>query len=105
LSHAIRSIHVVRAVHEQAVKVQRRGLVAQLVVDLDDDAVANVGLDLGDGPLAVDADDGARERTVRVGRHPGDVEVVVDRGRGSDAGDGGQSCHLGEDGHARRVCV
>lgn len=85
LRHAHRAVHVRGAVHEEAVKVQRGRLVAKLVVDIDDNAIANVCLNARNGPLVVDANDGTRERSVWVGRDPSDVEVIVDSGRTGEA--------------------
>lgn len=63
-------------VHEEAVEVQRGRLVAQLVVHIDDDVVADICIDARDGPLAVDADGGAVESAVGIDRDPANVEVV-----------------------------
>lgn len=65
--------------------MQRGRLVAQLVVDIDDNAIANVGLNARNGPLVVDANDGTRKRSVWVGCDPSDVEVIVDGGRTGEA--------------------
>lgn len=70
------AIHVDGAIHEEAVEVQRGRLVAQLVVHIDDDVVADVCIYARDGPLAVDADGGAVEGAVGIGRDPANVEVV-----------------------------
>lgn len=69
-----------RAVLVNAVKMQRSRLVTELVVDVDDDTIADVCLDMRNGPLVIDADDGTRERSVRIGSDPSDVEVVADGG-------------------------
>lgn len=90
LGNASRAIHVVGAVLEQAVKVQRGALVAELVVDVDDEAVAHVDLETRNGPLAVDANDGTLHGAVRVGGDPGDVEVM------GDGGGVGERCCAGE---------
>lgn len=81
-----------RAVLVNAVKMQRSRLVTKLVVEVDDNAIADIGLDARNGPLVVDANDGTRERSVWIGRDPSYVEVVVDGGsadkaqRGSEQG-------------------
>lgn len=83
-----------RAVLVNAVKMQRSRLVTKLVVDVDDDAIADIGLDLRNGPLVVDANDGTRERSVWIGRDPSDVEVVVDGSCAGEAQRGSeQSCY------------
>lgn len=41
LHNSTGAIHVIGAILEQSMKVQRRGLVAEAVVGVDDDAVAN----------------------------------------------------------------
>lgn len=85
LRHTDRAVHVCGAVHEEAVEMQRGRLVAKLVVDIDDDAIANIGLNARNGPLVVDANDGTRKGSVWVGRDPSDVEVIVDGGRTGEA--------------------
>ena len=69
---------------EQAVEVQRSRLVSQLVRDVNDDVVTNVGGDRRQRPLSVYTNGAPVERTIRVGGHPGHVEIVANSG-GSDA--------------------
>lgn len=85
LRHAHRTIHMCRTVLINAVKMQRSRLVTKLVVDVDDDTIADIGLDPRNGPLVIDANDGTRERSVWIGRDPSDVEVVVDGGSAGKA--------------------
>lgn len=80
MRHTHRTIHVRRAVLVNAVKMQRRRLVTKLVVEVDDDTIADIGLNARNGPLVIDANDGTRERCVWIGSDPSDVEVVVDSG-------------------------
>lgn len=95
-----RPVHVRGPVHEKAVEMERGRLVAQLVVDIDDDAVSYVGLNAWNRPLAVDADDGPLMRAIWIRRDPSDVEVVCDGGGRDEAQRGGQQkrCWLGEHG-------
>lgn len=67
--------------HEETVEVQGGGLVVQQVEHVNDEPVANVDADGGNRPLPVDADGWTVCHAVGVGRDPGDVEVVRDRGR------------------------
>lgn len=71
---------MVRPILEQAVKVQRGRLIAELVIQVDDYAVAEIALKGGNRPFAVDANDGPLEGGVRIGSDPSDVEIVVDGG-------------------------
>src|SRR3569833_3708451 len=57
-------------------EMERRRFVAELVVGVNDDAVADVGCDVRDGPLAVDANGWAIEESIRVSGQPRDVEIV-----------------------------
>ena len=56
--------------------MQRSRLIAELVVDVDNDPIANSGFDAWDGPFSVDSDDGSVSQTIRVSRDPADNEVV-----------------------------
>lgn len=60
--------------------MQRSRLVTERVLDIDDDLVADVGGDLWDGPLSVDANGGTIKGTVWIGRDPANIEVVRDGG-------------------------
>ena len=74
------AVHLVGAILEEAVEVQRGGLIAEIVVDVDNDGVVDVGVDGRDGPLAVDANGLALKGAVWVGRDPSDGKVVGDDG-------------------------
>lgn len=83
LNHTSRTIHVVASVHVEAVEMQRGGLVAQVVVGIDDDPVTNVDLDTRNRPLAIDSNNWTLVGTVRVSSDPANVEVIFPRGSGS----------------------
>lgn len=87
-----RPVHMGGTLHEQAVKMQRGGLVAERVEDIDYQLVALVDVDGRNRPLAVDADDRAVGRTVRVGREPAYLEVVGHRGGPGQEGVPGETC-------------
>ena len=70
-----------RPLHEETMEMQGRGLVAQLVIDVHDDAVANVHDHRRQRPCPIDANDGPHEGAVRVGEYPGHIEVICDRRR------------------------
>lgn len=78
MRYARGAVHVVGAIHEQAVEMQRGRLVTKLVVDVNDNSVAEVHIDCWDRPLAVDTNDRAFKGTIRVGSNPANVEVVCD---------------------------
>lgn len=64
------------AIHEEAMEMKGRRLIAEMIMHVYHDVVANIGVDPGDRPFAIDADRWALERTVRIRGHPADVEVV-----------------------------
>lgn len=72
------------------------GLVAQVVLDVDNNGVANIGPDRGAGPLVVHTNDGARE-AIRSCPNPVDRPVV---GHDGGVGDDRQAAeaHRGEGG-------
>lgn len=60
-------------------------VISELVVDIDDQAIALGDIDGRDWPLSIDTDGRPVEQTIRVGRDPGYVVVVDDRSRSSEA--------------------
>lgn len=73
-----------RSILVQAVEMQRRALVAQRVLDIDNHAIA-LGSDNGfNRPLSIDAHDRARLLAIRIRVRPCDVEVVRDSRAMSD---------------------
>lgn len=76
LSNLGGTVHVVGPVHEEAVEVESGALVAELILDIDDELVANSGSHNRQWPLAVDANGWSLEQSIWVGSNPGDVEVV-----------------------------
>lgn len=80
LRDLIRTVHVCRPIHVQAMKVQRRRLVSERVLDIDDELVALGDPDGWDGPLSVDANDGTGLHAIRVRIHPRYIKVVSNGG-------------------------
>jgi hypothetical protein len=76
LSNANNSVHLVRAIHEKAVKVQRSALIAEVIVQADDDSVADSGFYARNWPLSIDTDNRSRVKTVRVPEDPAYIEVI-----------------------------
>lgn len=74
------SVHVIGAIHVKSVEVNRGRLIAQIILQVDDDPVAHGGLDSRQWPLAIDANGGSVELSIRVGGHPACCKVV-DPGR------------------------
>jgi hypothetical protein len=73
-----RAIHMRRSVLVQTMKMQRRALVAQRVLDIDNDTVSFRSDNGFNRPLAIDAHDRARLLAIRIRVRPCDVEVVCD---------------------------
>lgn len=71
-------VHVRGGVLEQAVEVQRGGLVPEGVDDIDDDPVADICLNARNRPFAIDSYHRSICLSIGIGRHPPDVEVVRD---------------------------
>ena len=69
---------MVGTLHQQAVEMKTGGLVAELVVEMDDNLVVHIGVDGGNRPLAVDSNDRPLESTIWIRRGPSDVEVIGD---------------------------
>lgn len=78
LRYARWAVHVVGAIHEQAMEMQRCRLVTKLVVNVNDDSVAEVHVNCWDRPLAIDTNDRALKGTIRVCSYPANVEIVGD---------------------------
>lgn len=75
LRHSRRAVHRTGTELSEAVKVERRRLIAQLVVEEDGDPFTNIGLDFRQRPLAIDADNRAVE-SIWSGMHPLNVPPV-----------------------------
>lgn len=65
-----------RTIHEQAMEMQTGACIAKLIVQVDDNSIAFCGCNLWNGPLVVDAHNGAFEGTIWVCSNPCDVEIV-----------------------------
>ena len=88
--------------------MQRGRLVAEVVVDVDNDGVVDVGVDGRDGPLAVDANGLALKGAVWVGRDPSDGKVVGDDGslyglEKSNEGGPWEDAQQSRDGHGEGI--
>lgn len=86
LRHTRRTVHVCSSVLKQAVKVKTCGLVAEVILDVDDDIIAFCHCDCRNRPLAIDSNDRSIVNTVWIGIYPANVEVVRDRDGVSDTG-------------------
>lgn len=64
------------AILKHAMEVQRRRLIAEIVVSINDEAVTDRGLDGWEWPLLVDRDDPSLVAVIRISVYPADVEVV-----------------------------
>ena len=73
-------VHVCRPIHEEAVKVKGCRLVAERVVDVDDDTVSYRGLDLGNGPLSVDANGRSVGHAIGIRGNPPNVKIILNGG-------------------------
>lgn len=71
-----RAIHFRCTIHEQAMEMKSGGLISQLIVDIDDDLIADSRRHYWQRPLIVDADGWSLEGAIRVCSDPGDVEIV-----------------------------
>ncbi len=68
------------AIHIKSVEVQACALIAELVVDIDYNSVSYSSCDVGERPLTINPNGRTVENAVRVGHHPGYVEVVGNSG-------------------------
>jgi hypothetical protein len=73
-----RPVHIGRPIHEDAVEMQRGGLIAELVVNVDDNLVALGRPHDGKRPLSIDANGWPLEHAIGICPDPGDVEIVGD---------------------------
>lgn len=80
------------SVHVETVKVERCRLVTELIVRIDDDVVAYVGLDLWYRPLPVDAYDWSLEGTVGIRSCPANLEIICDNSSGYESQRGKCPC-------------
>lgn len=96
LRRADNAVHLRCAILIQTVEMERSGLVAELVVHIDDNLVAHIDSDLRDRPLVVDANDRSVEGTIRVSGDPSDVEVIGDRVCDDRGGEQDEACHQGQ---------
>lgn len=73
-------VHVIGIDLVDAMEMQTGGLIAEFIVQVDNNDVAHSGLDLWTGPGSVDANDGSR-KAIRARCDPGDIPIVCDRAR------------------------
>ena len=64
------------AILEKTMEMQRGGLVAQLIVDIDGNILSKRGSHHWWWPLIVDSNRRSLEQTIGIRSDPGDVEVV-----------------------------
>ena len=63
-------------VHVETMKVQTSRFITQLIQHVDDDLISDIRTDPRYWPLAVDAYGWAVKGTIRIGRDPGDIEII-----------------------------
>ena len=76
LGHSGRTIHVGGTSLEQAVEMQAGGLIAQLVVDVDNQRIPYGALNGRNRPTTVDTNHRPWEAACWVGNNPSDIEVI-----------------------------
>ena len=57
-------------------KVDRRRLVSKVIAQINDQSVADCGLNSWNGPLSIDTNDGSLEKPVGIRPHPLGGEIV-----------------------------
>ena len=70
------AIHMGRSVLVETVEMERSWPILELVVNIDDDLIADIGFNSWDRPLAVDAHDSTLKLAIRISRQPADIKVV-----------------------------
>ena len=80
MTDAGNTIHLSSAILVDAVEVQTRGLVPELVEYIDHNAVSHSCSNVRQGPLAVDAHHQSIKKAIGVGSDPCDVEIVRNGG-------------------------
>ena len=81
LCHTDRSIHRCGSILVDPMEMQAGGLVAQLVLNIDNKPITFDDIDMRNRPLVVDAYDRARERIIGISCNPCYVEIVCDSRR------------------------
>jgi hypothetical protein len=72
------SIHQNSPLLVDSMSVDVSGFVVQLVVDIDDQFISNIGPQRWTRPLPIDADHWPNLSSVRIGAYPRDIQVVCD---------------------------
>lgn len=72
------AIHLGASIHVQAVEMESRALVPELVVNVDDDGVIDGGANGRQRPLSIDANGWAHKGTIWICEDPSDVEIIDD---------------------------
>ena len=81
------------AIHEESMKMNRRRLVAKIIVQVYDQSITNDSLDPWDGPLSIYSNDGSLKEAIGVCPHPLGGEIVdtssgfAERAEGEDITD------------------
>ena len=88
MCRAHHAVHMARAIHEESMKMNRCRLIAKIVVQVDDQSVANDSFDPWNRPLSVDANDGPLKESIRVCPHPSGGEIVDTSGSFSERAEG-----------------
>lgn len=77
LGDKFRTVHLGGTVLEQTVEMERGVLVTQTVDQLQNDSVTSLDFEGGQGPRAIEPNDGSFHNPIGVSRGPGGIEVPV----------------------------
>ena len=80
LGRTCNTVHVRSTILVETVEVQTRAFIAELVDNIDHNAVSHSRSDVRYRPLPVDSYDRSIEKAIRVSSDPCDVEIVRDSG-------------------------
>lgn len=71
-----RSVHMRGSILIQAMKVKTCGLIPKVIYHVDNNTVSNVGCDIRDGPLTIDAHHWPFECAIRICSNPPNSEII-----------------------------
>ncbi len=78
MRYASGAIHGGTPLLKKSMEMKTSALIPQSVVDIDDNAISNIGIDGWTWPLAVYANDWSHHRSIWIRHDPGDIPVVRD---------------------------
>lgn len=76
------------AIHEEPMKMNRRRLVAEIIVQVNDQSITNGCFDPRNGPLSIDANNGPLKEAIGVCPHPLGGKIVHTSGGFSERAEG-----------------